>query len=42
MHFVAAGELSGGMKLLEPLFTRVLARQFAGYHRNLRTILERG
>jgi hypothetical protein len=28
------------MKLLEPLVSRVVARQFAGYHRNLRRIVE--
>jgi len=34
--FTAAGELSGPMRLLEPIFKRVMARQFAAYHRNLR------
>jgi carbon monoxide dehydrogenase subunit G len=42
VHFVAEGELTGFMKLLGPLFARVLARQFAIYHRNLRQNLERG
>jgi carbon monoxide dehydrogenase subunit G len=40
VRFLAAGELSGPMKLLEPLFERVFARQFAGYHRKLRQNLE--
>jgi uncharacterized protein YndB with AHSA1/START domain len=34
--FTAAGELGGPMRLLEPIFKRVMARQFAAYHRNLR------
>jgi uncharacterized protein YndB with AHSA1/START domain len=38
--FVAAGELRGPMRLLAPLIRRVVARQFAGYHRNLRRNLE--
>lgn len=41
VHFAADGELSGIMKLIEPLAARALARQFARYHRNLRQILER-
>ncbi|HEY3945648.1 MAG TPA: SRPBCC family protein [Solirubrobacteraceae bacterium] len=41
VHFVAEGELSGPIKLLEPVASRVFARQFAGYHQNLRRALER-
>ncbi|HEX3976642.1 MAG TPA: hypothetical protein VHW96_10280 [Solirubrobacteraceae bacterium] len=32
---VAEGELSGLMRLGEPLVKRAMARQFAGYHRNV-------
>ncbi len=39
--FIAEGELTGLMKLLEPLARRLLARQFAGYHRNLKHNIER-
>lgn len=42
IRFVADGELKGAMKLLQPLTERAVARQFAGYHRNLRRILEAG
>ena len=38
--FVAEGELHGWMRLLAPLIARVIARQFAAYHRNLRRNLE--
>ena len=41
VHFVAEGEV-GGPRLLEPIVKRVVARQFAGYHRNLRRNLEAG
>jgi len=41
VHFTAAGELTGLMRLLAPLARRTLVRQFAGYHENLRQILER-
>jgi uncharacterized protein YndB with AHSA1/START domain len=41
VHFVATGELSGLMKLFEPATRRLLARQFAAYHRNLRRNVER-
>jgi len=41
VHFVAEGELRGGMRVLQPLLRLALARQFAGYHRNLRRNLER-
>ena len=40
MHFVAQGELPGAMRLLSPLLGRLMARQFAGYHRTLRANLE--
>lgn len=33
--FVAEGELSGVMRLGEPLFKRGMAREFAKYHRNV-------
>jgi uncharacterized protein YndB with AHSA1/START domain len=33
--FVAEGELSGLMRIGEPLVKRGMARQFAGYHRNV-------
>jgi hypothetical protein len=42
VHFVAAGELPGPMRLLSPVAARVMARQFAGYHANLRRNLEGG
>jgi carbon monoxide dehydrogenase subunit G len=38
--FIAEGELTGLMKLLEPVASRLLARQFAGYHRNLKQNIE--
>ncbi len=38
--FVAEGELTGLLKLLEPLARRLVARQFAGYHRNLKHNVE--
>jgi carbon monoxide dehydrogenase subunit G len=41
-RFVAEGELTGVMKLLGPLMSRVMARQFAGYHRTLARELEAG
>lgn len=40
VSFVAAGELQGPIKLLEPVVRRVIARQFASYHRNLRRNLD--
>jgi hypothetical protein len=33
--FVAEGELSGLMRIGEPVVKRAMARQFAGYHRNV-------
>ena len=40
VHFTADGQLPAAMRLLEPVVARVVARQFAGYHRNLRRNLE--
>lgn len=40
LHFVADGKLNGFVRILKPIATRVLARQFAAYHRNLRRNLE--
>ena len=34
--FVAAGELRGPARLIGALIQRAMAREFAGYHRNLR------
>ncbi len=42
VDFVAEGELSGFPRLLEPVVRRLMARQFAGYHRRLRRNLEQG
>ena len=42
VRFVAEGELRGAMRVLQPLARLVLARQMAGYHRNLRRNLEAG
>jgi uncharacterized protein YndB with AHSA1/START domain len=35
VSFIAEGRLRGVMRLLEPIAHRIMARQFAGYHRNL-------
>lgn len=40
VHFVAEGELHGLMRMLQPLAKRLIARQMAGYHRNLRDNVE--
>jgi hypothetical protein len=40
VRFVAEGELSGAARLFQPLIKRMVARQFAGYHENLRRQLE--
>ncbi len=40
VRFTAEGELHGAMRLLEPITKRMMARQFAGYHRNLRSNVE--
>lgn len=42
VHFVAEGELRGFMRMVEPLARRLIARQFAGYHRKLRDNVESG
>lgn len=42
VSFAAEGELHGSMRILEPIFKRVMARQFAAYHRNLRRNVEAG
>jgi hypothetical protein len=39
--FVAKGELTGWMRWITPIAQRVIARQFAEYHRNLCRNLER-
>ena len=40
VSFTAEGELRGAMRAFEPAFKRLVARQFAGYHRNLRRNVE--
>ena len=35
VSFIAEGELRGTMRLLAPIAKRLIARQFAGFHRNL-------
>jgi uncharacterized protein YndB with AHSA1/START domain len=42
VQFVAEGQLKGVMRLLGPLAARMIARQFRGYHENLRRNLEAG
>jgi uncharacterized protein YndB with AHSA1/START domain len=42
VHFVGEGELRGPMRLLQPLAKLAIARQMAGYHRNLRRNVESG
>lgn len=42
VNFTADGELHGAMRIVQPLMKRLLARQFAGYHRNLRRQIEAG
>jgi uncharacterized protein YndB with AHSA1/START domain len=41
VQFVAEAEIKGAMKVFSPIAARILARQFAGYHRNLRSNVER-
>jgi hypothetical protein len=41
VHFAAEGQLRGAMRLLQPITRRLIARQFAGYHRNLRRNVEK-
>jgi carbon monoxide dehydrogenase subunit G len=40
VHFVAAGALSGLLRLMQPVAKRLIARQMVGYHQNLRRNLE--
>jgi uncharacterized protein YndB with AHSA1/START domain len=40
LEFTGRGELHGPLRLLAPLATRALRRQFAGYHRRLKDRLE--
>jgi len=40
VHFVAEGALSGVMRILQPVAKRMIARQMAGYHQNLRRNVE--
>jgi uncharacterized protein YndB with AHSA1/START domain len=40
VHFAAEGELRGAMRLMGPLAGRMMARQFSGYHRELRRNVE--
>ncbi|HEX8856821.1 MAG TPA: SRPBCC family protein [Thermoleophilaceae bacterium] len=40
VHFVADGKLTGVLRLLGPIAKRLLNRQFAGYHENLRRNVE--
>jgi uncharacterized protein YndB with AHSA1/START domain len=42
VRFVAEGQLRGPMRLLGPLASRMIARQFRAYHENLRRNLEAG
>jgi len=40
VHFVARGPLRGAMRIVEPIVRRIIARQFAHYHENLRRNVE--
>ena len=40
VSFTAEGELRGATPAFEPVFKRLIARQFAAYHRNLRRNVE--
>ncbi len=40
VHFVAGGEVRGVLRMLEPIAKLLMARQMAGYHRNLRRNVE--
>lgn len=42
VHFEASGELHGLLRMLHPIAKILMARQMAGYHRNLRRNLEAG
>jgi hypothetical protein len=41
VHFVAEGDLTGPMRLLEPLMRRGIARSFRQYHALLARNMER-
>ena len=40
VHFTAAGTLPGLLRLTEPITSRLMRRQFAGFHENLRRHVE--
>ena len=40
IDFVAQGQPGGALRLAEPLFARVLKRQFSGYYERLKAVLE--
>jgi uncharacterized protein YndB with AHSA1/START domain len=40
VHFLAEGDLHGLMRLLGPVVSRMVGRQFAAYHENLRRNVE--
>jgi len=42
LNFTAEGELRGGQKLLSPVLSRAMARQFRQYHQNLARNVEAG
>jgi uncharacterized protein YndB with AHSA1/START domain len=42
VSFTAEGVLRGPMHYVEPIFKRLMARQFAAYHRNLRRNVQAG
>ena len=40
MEFLAEGELRGAMRFAAPIVSRMVGRQFAGYHEHLRRNVE--
>jgi uncharacterized protein YndB with AHSA1/START domain len=42
VSFTAEGELRGPMRFITPIIQRLMARQFAGYHRNVRDNISTG
>jgi uncharacterized protein YndB with AHSA1/START domain len=42
VRFTAEGEIRGPMRFITPIVQRLVARQFAGYHRNVRDNLSAG
>jgi uncharacterized protein YndB with AHSA1/START domain len=40
VRFTAEGQVGGTTRAFEPILKRLIARQFAGYHRNLRRNVE--